>query len=74
MGQESKFRVVLLDIGGYVLAERPAENLKEARTQMKHLLSEEYARGAETSHEKMRTEKAEVRNADGECVLDAFIG
>lgn len=53
MNQESKFQVVLLDNDGYDLGERPAENLKEAKEQMRYLLSESYARAAETTHEDM---------------------
>ena len=36
-------------------------------------LTGEYARVAETTHETMGTQKAEVRNTKGECILDGFL-
>jgi hypothetical protein len=72
MSYESKYRVVLLDKDEYEIGERPAENLKEAKEQMRHMLSDDYANAAETTHGDMGTYKAEVRNAKGECVLDSF--
>lgn len=72
MSQESKYRVVLLDAEDYEISDRPAENLKEAKTTMAYMLSAKYAEVAETTHETMGTYKAEVRNAKGECILDDF--
>lgn len=71
---ESKYRVVLLDKDGFDIGgDYPADNLKEAKDRMAYLLSEQYARqGAESTHKAMGTHKAEVRNSQGECVLDAF--
>lgn len=73
MNQEAKYRVVLLDKDEYEIRERPADNLKEAKTTMAYMLSAQYAEVAETTHETMGTYKAEVRNAKGECVLDDFL-
>lgn len=72
MNQEAKYRVVLLDKDGYDIGQRTAENLKEAKQEMAYMLSDAYARIAETTHEATRTHKVEVRNAKGECVLDDF--
>lgn len=70
---DTKYRCFLLDSCGYEISERPADNLKEAKATMGYMLSDEYARVAETTHETMGTHKAEVRNAKGECILDNFI-
>lgn len=70
---DTKYRCFLLDSSGYEISERPADNLKEAKATMGYMLSDEYARVAETTHETMGTHKAEVRNAKGECILDKFI-
>ncbi len=72
MRSESKYSVVLLDKDGYELSSRPADNLKEAKGHVRYLLSDDYANMAESSHDDMGTEKAEVRNAAGECVYDRF--
>lgn len=69
----AKYQILLLDRDGCTIdAEREAPNLKQAKQWMKHLLSEEFARRAETTHQALKTEKAEVRDVDGNCVLDAF--
>jgi len=70
--QETKYRVVVLDVEGYEISDRPATNLKEAKAEMAYVLSDEYAQAAETTHEIMGTHKAEVRNAKEECLLDAY--
>lgn len=70
---DTKYRCFLLDSSGYEISERPADNLKEAKATMSYMLSDEYARVAETTPETMGTHKAEVRNAKGECILDKFI-
>ena len=72
MSQDSKYRVILLDLEGYHLSERPADNLPEAKSTMAYMLSDAYARAAETTHEAMGSQKVEVRNAKDECVLDGF--
>lgn len=72
MGQETKYRVVLIDAEGYEIGERPADNLREARAEMRYMLSDQYAKVAETTHETMGTCKVEVQNARGECILDEF--
>ena len=72
MNQENKYRVLLLDEDGYEIGERPADNLKQAKTEMAYMLSDKYAQAGETTHKAMGTHKAEVRNAKGECILDDF--
>lgn len=73
MSQENKYRVTLLDTDGYEISESQADSLKEAKATMAYMLTDEYARGAETTHETMGTQKAEVRNTKGECILDGFL-
>lgn len=69
----AKYQIFLLDKDGCTIgAEREADNLTQAKQWMSHLLSDEFARMAETTHQALNTEKAEVRTAAGECVLDAF--
>lgn len=73
MRKDSKYRVVLLDDDACELGERPADNLREARSEMSYMLSDGYAKAAETTHENMGTHKAEVLDARGECVIDQFL-
>lgn len=73
MNQESKYRVVLLDKDECELGECQADGLKGAKAEMRRMLSDDYAKAAETTHERMGTYKAEVRNATAECVADAFL-
>lgn len=69
----AKYQIFLLDQDDCTIgAEREADNLTQARQKMGYLLSDNFARGAETTHLALRTEKVEVRNAAGDCVLDAF--
>lgn len=73
MSNDSKYRVVLLGKDGCELGERPADSQKEGKSEMRYMLSDDYAKAAETTHDKMGTYKAEVRSAStGACVLDAF--
>jgi 3-polyprenyl-4-hydroxybenzoate decarboxylase len=67
-----EYSVILLDAEGYELTERLVENLKQAKAEMKYLLSNQYALACENTHADMRTHKAETRNASGEVVLDEF--
>lgn len=55
-------------ITGYT-AERGVDTLKEAKAEMKHILSEDYRRSAEMSE---RLAYAQVLDVKGECVLDMF--
>lgn len=50
--------VVLYDLDGYELArEEEVEGMKRARERAVHLLSEDYARMCETTHERMGAHK-----------------
>lgn len=68
--ERARYRVVLLDNQGFEVGEKEADTLKEAKGKARYMLSDEYARNTESTHD--RTHKVEVRNADGECVFDAF--
>ena len=72
MNTESEYSVVLLDKSTCEITQRPAESIKEAKAELKHLLSDEFAKAAGSTHESMGTFKAEVRNVAGECILDRF--
>jgi len=65
-----KYRIVLLDEDGYVLGESEAETLSKGRERARYMLSDEYARATESTHE--HTHKVEVRNQAGQCVWDSF--
>lgn len=67
------YTVILLDTDGYHTAERPAGNLKEAKQIAAYFLSPEFARSSESTHEAMRSHKAEVRNSMDECIYDRFL-
>jgi hypothetical protein len=70
---DSKYQIVLLDAEGFTLSDRPADNHKQAKNSMRYMLSDEFARMAETTHAIMGTYKVETRNSKGQCVLDQFI-
>ena len=67
------YKVILKDSGGYEIDSRPADNLKEAKNIAKYLLSDEFARMAESTHADLGTERVEVFNKAGECVWDDVI-
>ena len=70
MCQDSKYRVVLLDQDGCEITERPADNNRQAKMEMRYLLSDDYATAIDSNHRVMGTFKAEVRNRKGECLSD----
>lgn len=61
----------LLDSNGYTITEMDCETKKEAKERCKYYLSDAYTKSAETTHENLGTEKAEVL-IDGECEWDSF--
>lgn len=68
-----KYLVVLLDKDGCHTSEREADNLKQAKKEADYLLSDDFAKSCETTHEALGTHKVEVRLAsNGECVRDYF--
>lgn len=69
----SKYTVQLLHKTGYVIADKPADTLAEAKQSARYMTSEEYARQAETTRKAEGSEKVEVRNQAGECVFDVFV-
>ena len=68
-----KYKVVLLDKEGFEIGDREADNLKQSKEAATFLLSDDYARSAETTHASLGTHKVEVRLAStGECIKDYF--
>lgn len=61
----------LLDNQGYTITECECDTKKEAKDRCKYYLTDSYAQQAETSHERLGTEKAEVI-VNGECEWDEF--
>lgn len=72
MKRESKYEVTLLSDLGSEIGTRPAENLKEAKSTARYMMSDAYATLAETTHATLRTEKVEIRDLSNEVVWDAF--
>lgn len=71
---ESKYYVVLLDFNDYELCPAfAADNLRDAKSRLNYLLSDEYAISGESTHQNMGTRKAEIRNRSDECIFDRFI-
>lgn len=73
MNHENKYSIVLLDEDNYEISAYHANSLKDAKKIMEYMLSEKYAKSAETNHKAMGTHKAEVRNVNNECILDKFM-
>ena len=74
------FTVILYDRDGCEIADYPdVEGMAKAKTRAKHLLSEEWARANETTHERLRTEKVAIfaegarRGAHALCEWDKFL-
>lgn len=65
-----RYQVVLLDRDGSELGARPAANLIAAKQEMTYLLSKAFARDVGSTHQALGTAKVEVRDAEGECLLD----
>lgn len=61
----------LLDSGGFTTTEMGCRTRKEAKERCKYYLSDEYPHYSETTHERLKTEKAEVL-VNGECEWDCF--
>ena len=72
MSNESKYRVMLMDVDGYVIGERSADTIREAKQTAKYMLSDAHATVAETTHERMGTHKVEVQTRGGVCEYDEF--
>ena len=62
----------LQDNEGFTITECECDTKKEAIDRCKYYLSDAYAHQAETTHERLRTEKAEVM-VNSECEWDMFI-
>ena len=64
--------VVLLDDKGFVItSQEDCETMKEAMERARYYISDSYAINCETTHEKMGTDKVEIR-VNGECLKDIF--
>lgn len=72
MSNESKYRVVLMDVDGYTIGERSADTIREAKQTAAYMLSDAYANVAETTHKRMGTHKVEVQTRGGVCEYDEF--
>lgn len=64
------YNVVLLDKDGYETANDVVDGLPAAKKTAAYLLSADYAKAVESTHETLGTDKVEVRNESGECVWD----
>lgn len=62
---------VVLDFDGFELGRGEFDSRKAAKAYCQNAMTEEWAKSSETTHQNMRTNKAEVR-VDGECVWDVF--
>lgn len=67
------YAIKLLDADGCELAMRDAPTFSLAKESAARLLSDEWAHDCETTHAALRTAKAEILNARGECVWDSFL-
>lgn len=64
--------VVLLDNKGFVITDQDGcETVREAKDRAKYYISDSYATACETTHERLGTEKVEIR-VNGECLWDCF--
>jgi hypothetical protein len=74
MSSEAKYQIVLKASDGTHISDwYDADNLKRAKEIAKRLLSDDWARDGETTHETLGTEKVEVlNNKTGECMYDEF--
>ena len=68
--RESKFRIVLRDANGFDICDREAESLREAKRLATYLLTDEFARLAEVTHERGDVETTVVLDQNDECVWD----
>lgn len=68
----AEYSVVLLDSDGCETVNDLVETLPAAKARAKYLLSDDFARSIESTHETQGTAKVEIRNASGECLWDAF--
>jgi len=57
--------------GGFTITEMECQTRKKAKERCKYYLSDEYPLYSETTHEQLRTEKAEMLVND-ECEWDFF--
>lgn len=68
------YKILLKDSDGFTIgSEHEANGMKAAKQTAKRLLSADYAKSCETTHEALRTEKVEILNESGECVADLFL-
>lgn len=66
--------IFLKDRDGFEITSDLAPNMKEAKKHAKYLLSPDYARSCETTHENLGTRKVEICETEsGDCVWDAFL-
>ena len=73
MNTKGPYKALLLDGEGFWICDQECDTKREAIERCRYWLTDEFARtGAESTHEGLGTRKAEVRNAKGECVWDAF--
>jgi hypothetical protein len=71
---ESKwYQVLLLDVDGCTIASSEENSLKSAKAAAKRYLSEDWAKDNETSHARLRTEKAQINDENDECIWDEFL-
>lgn len=74
MGERAeKYQVALLDLDGRELGARPAASLVAAKQEMAYLLSEAFAAEVGSTQRALGSAKVEVRDAQGQCILDMDI-
>lgn len=67
----NEYQVVVKDADGYEISDNQVEGVKAAKEHAKYCLTDAYAIRIGTTHQVLRTFKAEVQK-DGECLYDFF--
>lgn len=68
----AEYNVILKDAEGHDTVADVIEGMTAAKRHARYLISDDFARYMETTHESLQTSKAEVHNVRGECVWDVF--
>lgn len=66
----AQYNVVLLDRDGFDIVNDLVDGLPAAKKTANYLLSADFAKTVESTHETLGTTKVEVRNESGECIWD----
>ena len=66
------YKIILRDQDGFNLTESEAEGKKAAVGRAKYFVSERFANACESTHEDMRTAKADILDESGALVEEIF--